>query len=557
MLENPILSFETHLKNIQKLLFQEEVSPDNIGKIKGIFTEKLKSYQLLKKEFQKMEKSKKEIETLVEIGKIINSVLDTNRLLNLIMDMVIKVVGAERGFLMLKDKETGELTFKVARNMDEELKDKAKFTISSGITSRVAKDGKAILSTDAQGDERFQAQASVLDHNLRSILCVPLKVKDDIIGTIFVDNRMVAGAFTQETAELLTSFANQAAISIENARLYENVAQETTIRTNLQRYLSPTIVNEIIDKNEELVLGGNRTECSILFADICSFTSISEKLPPEKIVSLLNEYFTAMTKIIFENEGTLDKFVGDALMAVFGVPIYTPHSAVNAVKTGLDMLKKLGELHKKWESEGNPAFKIRIGINTGVVVAGNIGSPERMDFTVIGDSVNLASRIESNARPFSLLISDSTYEKVKDCVTAKEMEPILVKGKANPVKTYEIINMKTDTTDKAIQENRPARKTVSIFATFKIPPDTKTNQGIIQNISSGGLLLNTRVETAPGKKLLFDFTLDETPLNNIEGKVVHLCTMKDKRSDTYFKLGIEFVNPEGAAHQKIHTFTTT
>jgi transcriptional regulator with GAF, ATPase, and Fis domain len=169
-IQNPFVIFEAHLKNINKLLSMNEVSQDNLPMVKDTFWELLKSYQALKNETVRMEKSKKEMETLVEIGKAINSVLDMDCLLNLIMDMVIKVVGAERGFLMLKDKETGELLVKVARNMEEELKDKTLFTISSGITSLVAREGKAILSTDAQSDERFSAQASVMVHNLRSIM---------------------------------------------------------------------------------------------------------------------------------------------------------------------------------------------------------------------------------------------------------------------------------------------------------------------------------------------------------------------------------------------------
>ena len=233
------------------------MSHDNLPMVKDTFWELLKSYQALKNETDRMEKSKKEMETLVKIGKAINSVLDMDRLLNLIMDMVIKVVGTERGFLLLKDSETGELLVKVARNMEEELKDKTLFTISSGITSRVAREGKAILSTDAQTDERFFAQASVMDHNLRSLMCVPLKIKEEVIGIIYADNRMVSGAFTEESIELLTTFTNQAAISIENARLYENVVNETKIRMNLQRYLSPNIVNDIITKKEKIVLGEN------------------------------------------------------------------------------------------------------------------------------------------------------------------------------------------------------------------------------------------------------------------------------------------------------------
>ncbi|HHT9137395.1 MAG TPA: adenylate/guanylate cyclase domain-containing protein [Candidatus Wunengus sp. YC60] len=554
-IQNPFIIFETHLKDIHKLLSGNEVSQDNLPMVQNTFWELLKSYQALKNETARIEKSKKEMESLVKIGKAINSVLDMDRLLNLIMDMVIKVVGAERGFLMLKDKETGELLVKVARNIEEELKDDMLYTISSGITSRVAREGKAILSTDAQIDERFYAQASVMDHNLRSLMCVPLKVKEEIIGIIYVDNRMVSGAFTEESVELLATFANQAAISIENARLFENVVNETKMRMNLQRYLSPNIANDIITKKEKIVLGGERVECSILFADICGFTSIAARFPPERIVNTLNEYFSAMAKIIFGNQGTLDKFIGDCVMALFGAPIFTPYSARNAVKTGLDMLRKLEELQKKWESGGNPSFSVRIGINTGEVIAGNIGSPDRMDYTVIGDNANLASRIESYAKPMTVLVSESTYIKIKDVVVAKKMKPILVKGKSWPVTTYEIISIQSSE-EKGKNKRRFVRKNVSTFATFKITSNSKTNQCIIQNISAGGLLISSRAGVPVGEKILLDFTLpDNSIFGGIEGKVVQSSPFKDKQSSSYFKIGIEFTSLNNTHIEKISNFT--
>lgn len=554
-IQNPFIIFETHLKDIHKLLSGNEVSQDNLPMVQNTFWELLKSYQALKNETARIEKSKKEMESLVKIGKAINSVLDMDRLLNLIMDMVIKVVGAERGFLMLKDKETGELLVKVARNIEEELKDDTLYTISSGITSRVAREGKAILSTDAQIDERFYAQASVMDHNLRSLMCVPLKVKEEIIGIIYVDNRMVSGAFTEESVELLATFANQAAISIENARLFENVVNETKMRMNLQRYLSPNIANDIITKKEKIVLGGERVECSILFADICGFTSIAARFPPERIVNTLNEYFSAMAKIIFGNQGTLDKFIGDCVMALFGAPIFTPYSARNAVKTGLDMLRKLEELQKKWESGGNPSFSVRIGINTGEVIAGNIGSPDRMDYTVIGDNANLASRIESYAKPMTVLVSESTYIKIKDVVVAKKMKPILVKGKSWPVTTYEIISIQSSE-EKGKNKRRFVRKNVSTFATFKITSNSKTNQCIIQNISAGGLLISSRAGVPVGEKILLDFTLpDNSIFGGIEGKVVQSSPFKDKQSSSYFKIGIEFTSLNNTHIEKISNFT--
>lgn len=554
---NPLQAFESNLKNIQMLLLQNKNTEDTISKIKVAFGELLKSHLLLKNDISKLNKSKKEMETLVEIGKAINSVLDMDPLLNLIMDMVIKVVGAERGFLMLKDKETGELLFKVARNLEKELKDKTLFTISSGITSRVAREGKAILSTDAKSDERFIASASVMDHNLRSLMCVPLKTKEEVIGIIYVDNRMIAGAFTEETIELLSTFANQAAISIENARLYENIVSETKLRMNLQRYLSPNIANDILTKKEKLVLGGERVECSILFADICGFTSISEKLSPESIVQMLNEYFSSMTKIIFENDGTLDKFIGDAIMAVFGAPVFSPYSARNAVKTGIDILKKLEELQKKWESQGKPSFKVRIGINTGEVIAGNIGSPDKMDYTVIGDNTNMASRIESNANPMTVLISDSTYVKIKDIVTVKEMEPIIVKGKSYPIKTYEVVDIHVPEDKKEVYERRFIRKNVSIFATFRTFTNSKTNQCIVQNISAVGLLINSRADVPVGEKILIDFTLpNDNIFCGVEGKIIQSHPSNDKYSHTYFKMGIKFVSLGSIDQDKILSFTT-
>ncbi len=556
--QSSLLAFESQLKKVQRLIFASGDPAEAISSAKESYRELMSAYQPMKKEMTGKDKAIKEMETLVDVGQVVNSELDMDKLLNLIMDTVIKVVEAERGFLMLKDSETGELVFKVARGMDEELKDKSLFTISSGITGRVVREGKPVLTTDAQSDERFSAQASVMDNKLRSVMCVPLKAKEDVIGTVFVDNRMLSGAFTDKTVKLLSSFACQAGIAIENARLYENVADETKKRASLQRYLSPTVVSDIINKKEDLVLGGERIECSVLFTDICGFTSLSEKLEPEVIVKMLNEYFTAMTKIIFENLGTIDKFIGDAIMAIFGAPVFTPQSAQNAVKAGVDMLTKLRELQKKWEAEGSPSFRIRVGINTGIVIAGNLGSLERMDYTVIGDNVNLASRLESNADPMTVLISDTTYSKIKDIVEAKEKEPIKVKGKEKPVQTYEVSKITIKDTGKKEVKREHQRKAVSIFATFKIPPNSKNNQCIVQDISTGGLLMSTREAVAIGEYLQFDITLpDNSKVSDINGKVSVVRPLRDKNSQTFFKVGMQFEAVPDADTEKIAKFTAS
>lgn len=272
---------------------------------------------------------------------------------------------------------------------------------------------------------------------------------------------------------------------------------------------------------------------------------------------MLNEYFSAMTEIVFKNEGTIDKFIGDSLMAIFGAPLFNPQSAQNAVRAGLEMIEKLEELQKIWKVEGKPSFKIRVGINTGEVVAGNIGSPERMEYTVIGDSVNLASRLQSIAKPMTVLISDSTYAKVKEIVTANQMEAISVKGKSESVQTYEITDIRITKDDKQENKRRFIRKRVSIFATFKVPPSSRTNQCIIQDISCGGLIMNTRLEVHVGEHIQLDFTLPENDVsfNNTSGKIVFVRPAKDKNSQPFFKTGIEFEDLNDIDYKNIYKFT--
>jgi adenylate cyclase len=190
-------------------------------------------------------------------------------------------------------------------------------------------------------------------------------------------------------------------------------------------------------------LGGQETEVSILFSDLKGFTNMSEKLEAKQVISALNDYFGPMFEIIIDkNYGTLDKLIGDAIMAYFGHPLPTPNHPVQAVTAALMMQKRLAELRQQWEKEGKPTIRMRIGVNTGTVVAGNMGSAGRTDYSIIGDNVNLAARLESNAPVDGVLISESTYERTKDHFVFKEREPIQVKGKEKPVKVYEALDFK-------------------------------------------------------------------------------------------------------------------
>jgi adenylate cyclase len=202
------------------------------------------------------------------------------------------------------------------------------------------------------------------------------------------------------------------------------------------------LVEELL-KSEELKLGGEKKEITVLFSDIRGFTSMSEKMEPEQIVALLNEYLSEMNESIFAYKGTLDKFVGDAVMALFNTPAPLKDHALYAVKTAFDMKRRLAILNEKWAKEGRPQLKIGLGINTGYAVAGNMGSLKRMEYTVIGDTVNLAARLESATKALGaeILISENTYDKVRGFVKARKIENVSVKGKEESLTVYDVTEL--------------------------------------------------------------------------------------------------------------------
>ncbi|MDE3117433.1 MAG: GAF domain-containing protein [Nitrospirota bacterium] len=512
----------------------------------------------LKGNMERLSRAQREMTTLAEVGRMINSVLTMDKLLDLIMDVVIKAMFAERGLLMLKDAVTGELTVHAARDMTTESQagTESRLTISTNICSKVASEGKPILATDAQSENQFQGMQSVMAHNLSSLVCVPLKAKSgEVIGVIYVDNRIVAGAFTEDSVELLAGIANQAAIAIENARLYESVQTETKARMSLQRYLSPNVVDDVMKSKEgTLKLGGTKLDCSVLFADICGFTPLSENLDPEQVVRVLNEYFTAMTDIVFRHQGTLDKFIGDAIMAVFGAPVAMPDHASKAVAAAIEMQQEAKRLREKAEQKGLQGFHMRIGVNSGQVVAGNIGSPSRLDYTVVGDTVNVAARLEPLAPADGIVISEATYQQVKDLVKADKLPPVQVKGRTGLVEPYAVFDLlerePSDTDKKNLR--RHDRLEVSLFAIYRDATSSRMYQGSIKNISRGGVQLSTREVFPLGTEVTLSFSLPNgQKLTDVGGKVVHVLKLVDDKGKDYCKLGIEFTRCADADRERI------
>lgn len=506
---------------------------------------------------------RKNLIALTEIGQVINSSLDLDEVLRIVMDNIIKLTEAERGFLMLRD-ASGQMLTRVARNWEQESLNESEYSVSRTVIQRVIETGESILTTNAQQDPRFGGQESIIAFNLRSILCVPLKVKNDLIGVIYADNRIRAGIFTESERVLLRAFSNQAAIAIDNARLFESLRstlaevtelknmmdnifasiasgvitaniedqitlcnraaegiigqtanqiigrrledvlpsiaanilpqvanirdRDTTIndmeishnlplrgdvdwRLNIsplknadqitqgvaivlddlterkrleaqrklfERMVSPAVIQQI-DPNG-LALGGKRVGITVLFADIRGFTSFSENQSPEQLVSVLNRYLAAGAEAVLDEEGTVDKFLGDAVMAWFNAPLPQADHTLRAVRAALKLRARIVQLHAVLPPEAHLAFGV--GIHYGDAILGLIGTEKRLEYTAIGDSVNTTKRLQENAGKNQIVISELAYERVKDFINVVPMEPMTVKGKREPIPVYEIIDLK-------------------------------------------------------------------------------------------------------------------
>ncbi len=218
------------------------------------------------------------------------------------------------------------------------------------------------------------------------------------------------------------------------------------IRSAFQQYMAPELVNQLLQDPKKLTYGGSLQEITVLFSDIRSFTTYSESHTPQETVNILHEYLTEMVTIITSNQGILDKFVGDEVMALFGTPVPLPNHALNACKVALEMRVKLTEMQNRWIAEGRQSFDIGIGINTGTAVVGNLGSEQIFDYTAIGDTINLGARLEGINKEYNtekkIIISEFTLEKVQDLVEVNYLDSVTVKGKTKPVKIYELISIK-------------------------------------------------------------------------------------------------------------------
>ncbi len=388
-----------------------------------------------------LERSNKVLRVLYDISSQLTSITDFRELLKRIMDNIFRVIDADYGFLLLTgDTEEDQLTPVVVKHKDDKEKDKETLKVSRTIIDKVIHDKEAILTSNAMADSRFDGSKSVFLQKIRSAMYAPLWRKDTVIGVIGLNSVRFDNQFTQDDLKLLEAIGSQSAMILEQASLNEQIREEEILRSRLERFLSPQVAEMIATGSQETidnVMEPTELTATIVFTDIIAFTQLAEKIPPRETNMILNQYFSMVTDIIFRHDGTLDKYIGDGLMAVFGAPMERQDDAERAILAAKEMREKLAAMMAKKESHTRK-FDIRIGINTGRVVAGNIGSPRRMDYTVIGDPVNIASRLESIAEPNQILIGEETYETIKDRFEIRKIGPQKVKGKSAEIMVYEV-----------------------------------------------------------------------------------------------------------------------
>lgn len=547
-------------------LIKEELERDGVKipvRAAHCLTQLHGSISHLARQVKRFDEELQSMRELANIGQVVNSSLELPDVLELVMDTIVRLTGAERGFLMLRD-DSGQMVTHIARNWEQESLDASEFAISRTVINRVMSDRQPVITTNAQEDPRFLGHDSIIAYSLRSILCVPFTVKGNITGVIYTDNRMQTGQFTDTELALIMAFSDQAAVAIENARLFDSVrrtlaevtelknlmdnvfasiasgvitadiedkvllcnratelilgkqskdmlghglgeilpgigqdlpglvaevrqsdrhivgleydttlpdrgavtlsfnlsplkdARQTTQgvaivlddltekkrleaqRRLFERMVSPAVIEQL--DPDKLQLGGKRVGITTLFADIRGFTSYSENLDPEKLVAVLNRYLAAAVDAILSEQGTIDKFMGDAVMAWFNAPIPQEDHAIRAIRAALGIRNAAEELKGELPIEMQRSFGV--GIHYGEVVLGLIGTEARLEYTAIGDSVNTAKRIQENANPGQILISAEVYRPLEEVLLVKPMVPILAKGKRLPLEVYEVVGFK-------------------------------------------------------------------------------------------------------------------
>jgi adenylate cyclase len=366
---------------------------------------------------------------LVDLARHLSGEFDSEKLIGQVVELTFELLPVDRVSLLLLDPATGELVPALSKSR---LGDAASLRVPRSIGRRAVTDRTPIVTENATADERFRS-GSVMLQSVRGAICTPLLAsRNHVLGVLYADSLTATRGFTEDEATLLYAFAGLAAVSLGKLRYAEAVQREAQARTNFERFFAPNVAARIAEAGP-IQLGGERRTVTVLFADIRGFTAIAETMAPDALSHWLTEYFTEMVDLVFEHGGTLDKFIGDAIMAVWGAPLAAPDDADRALAAALAMRGRLDELNRRWTARGRPALGIGIGLGHGEAFAGYLGSERRLEYSVIGDIVNVASRLCDEARAGEILLTDETARALTRAARLEQVRDLELKGRQRKV----------------------------------------------------------------------------------------------------------------------------
>jgi adenylate cyclase len=377
----------------------------------------------------------RKLAVLLDVARTLGRAAPTDTVLERIAEVVFDIMDVDRVAVLLAS-DADELVPSISR---DRWGTGVARVVPRSIARTVREQRVAVLTDNAPEDRRFDGQ-SIVAQRVRSAMCAPLIGSEGrVLGVLYVDSLTATHRFGDEDLDFLAAFSGIAAVAIENGTFAERIRREALVRASFERYFAPALAARIAASPADAKLGGERHRATVLFSDLRGFTALSATMSPEATAQVLNEYLGAMTECVFRHGGVLDKFLGDGVMAQWGAPIESADDTAEAIAAAIDMQTRLRELNARWRAEGGPELAVGIGVDRGEVFAGNIGSERRLEYTVIGDAVNIAARLCDCAAGGEILVSEAVASELRDGVRLDPLEPLTLKGTGGPHAVFRVL----------------------------------------------------------------------------------------------------------------------
>jgi adenylate cyclase len=376
---------------------------------------------------------------LTRLARMLTVTESVDDVLSRVLDLAFEAFPVDRGIILLSD-DAGDLVCEILRVKDRvQLRPSGDVPVSRTMLRAVVRERVALITFDAQTDQRLSGGESIRMHQIRAAMCAPLWSGDRILGVIQVDSPFQVGAFGERDLDVLTTLANYVAVAVERIRYAKRAEIEKQARTRLERYHSPGVIEQVLSQGDEGMRRLQTAEATVLFADLVGFTAFAENAPPERVAESIDAFLDLSVEAIFRAGGTLDKFIGDCVMAFFGAPVAQPDHALRAVRAAIEIQQGLAVWNAGRAADGLPGFRARVALNSGPVVVGDIGSARRVDYTVLGNTVNVAARLEAFvAEPDDVVLGPATYLLLGGAIPTEPLGEFQLKGLQQKIQAYRV-----------------------------------------------------------------------------------------------------------------------